>query len=168
MNLVLRTVIALAVLGVVIGMSVAAADTVVRCGDVADFSPPSTTANGSLVLTNDASAMKVVVPAGTQVAALSGYTCLSLTPGAPAPVFAAVVSPGTRGYEPGQVRATANALSNVATSLVLLTTALVLFVVLAVFASYGGAWGRRIPVRRAVAYNRDLRQRPGGVRTSHR
>src|SRR5919198_2562025 len=168
MNLLLRAGIALAVLGAVVGMSVAGADTVIRCGDVTEFTAPTAQAAGAFVIGDDSHAVKIAVPAGTELAALSGYSCVSVTPGTPA-AYAGVVAPGARGYQPQALPATASTFSEMATSLVLLTTAVVLFTVLVVFASYGGAWGRRIAAPRPVRpYNDDLRQRPGGVRISHR
>ena len=175
MNLVLRVGIALSVVAaaVVLGMRVQAADPLVRCGTVSEFSAPTASTAGSFVLTSRDSVVRASVAAGTAISDISSYLCAQLTPGAPSAVFVGLVAPGQNGYvaeaPPSAATSSLTKFSEAATSLVLLATAFVFFVVLVVFASYGGAWGRRrVAQVDGRPYNSRIRQRPGGVRASHR
>ena len=172
MNLVVRIALALSVVAVAIGMSAAGAQTVVRCGEVSEFVAPTESAPGSFAMVSGGDALSVMVPPTATVSGLSHYACVSVVPGAPAASFVGLVTPGMPGYvsaAPTGPAPQATKASEAATSLVLLATALVLFSVLVVFASYGGAWGRRVSAPQAAQpYNDDIRQRPGGVRASHR
>ena len=172
MNLTLRVGIAFSVVAaaVLLGMGAQAADPLVRCGTVSEFSAPTANSAGSFVLTSADTAVKASVAAGTAMSALAGYACVELNPGA---AFVGLVAPGQAGYVaeslPSGAASPLAKAGEAATSLVLIATALVFFSILVVFASYGGRWGRRrVAVVDNRPYNSNIRQRPGGVRTSHR
>ena len=175
MNLALRVGIAFSVVAaaVLLGMGAQAADPLVRCGTVSEFSAPTANSAGSFVLTSADTAVKASVAAGTAMSALAGYRCVELNPGAPSAAFVGLVAPGQAGYVaeslPSGAASPLAKAGEAATSLVLIATALVFFSILVVFASYGGRWGRRrVAVVDNRPYNSNIRQRPGGVRTSHR
>jgi len=175
MNLVLRVGVALSVLGaaVFLGVRAQAADPVVRCGTVSELSAPTGGAAGSFILTSAGDAVNVAVAPDAATSGLSRYACVQLNPGTPAAAYVGLVAPGQPGYVAESLPSTATSplakFAEAATSLVLLATALVFFSILVVFASYGGTWGRRRVARvDARPYNSRIRQRPGGVRASHR
>ena len=167
----MRIGVALTVLAaaLVLATRAAAVSPVVRCGDVSDFVAPTASADGSFVLRGDGTELRIAAPARLLTSVPSGYTCASIVPGTPNAQLTGILSPGTPGYVTPSAPVAASRFQEAATSLVLLTTALVFFAILVVFGSYGGAWGRRLAAPSvARPYNDDIRRRPGGVRTSHR
>ena len=83
-----------------------APSTLVNCGVLVSFAAPSATAGGSVTIDRPASRRQqggqatYVIPAGAQVVAPSGWTCVRLIPGAPAAQFVALVASGAEGYLP--------------------------------------------------------------------
>jgi hypothetical protein len=83
---------AVAILVAVVGLSVSATDTVVRCGQVSERTP------ASFVLSSPGvDPLRVVIPSG-KVGAPSDYTCVSVLPGLPAAQLVALVTPDMPGY----------------------------------------------------------------------
>src|SRR5438105_12482846 len=123
-------------------MGAQAADPLVRCGTVSEFSAPTANSVGSFVLTSADTAVKASVAAGTAMSALAGYRCVELNPGAPSAAFVGLVAPGQAGYVaeslPSGAASPLAKAGEAATSLVLSATALVSLSSPAAFAGHGG------------------------------
>jgi hypothetical protein len=76
----------------------AGADAVVRCGQTTQFVAPTGTTPGSFVITSAGRDERVIVPAGSGLAAAGGYNCVSIRPASGELV--AMIPIGGAGYVP--------------------------------------------------------------------
>jgi hypothetical protein len=74
------------------------ADAVVRCGQTTQFVAPTATTSGSFVITSARRDERVIVPAGSGLAAAGGYNCVAIKPASGELV--AMIPIGGAGYVP--------------------------------------------------------------------
>jgi hypothetical protein len=74
------------------------ADVVVRCGQTTQFVAPTATTPGSFVIASAGREERVIVPAGSGIAAAGGYNCVSIKPASGELV--AMIPIGGAGYVP--------------------------------------------------------------------
>jgi len=84
---------AIAILAAIVGMSVNASETVVRCGQLSDVTPAS-----FVLISEGTDPLRVVIPDSKRMSETTGYTCVSVLPGKPDAQLVTVLAPGMPGY----------------------------------------------------------------------